>query len=136
MIDVGVTHHLVLVSHSQHLVVAQRLVEGDETQLGVEGVFVALQQAGALYLVVVGATRQSQALHIARHRVDAAHRRRVDQRQQVVGSVIGQTHPRAIHARIARIGLTKVSQGQNVAVLRDSGTHIGAPYLDTQNADV
>ena len=130
LIHVGVANHLVLEGYGEHLVIAQRLVEAYEAQLAVEGIFVAVQQARTLYLLVVLSTGHAEALHVARHRIDAAHSGRVYQLQQVVAVVAGHHWSYATHARIRRAVLAEVRQGQYVSVLRHRGTHIGTPHLD------
>ena len=65
LIDGGIADNLILEGDSQHLVVTQRLTERDESEVFVEGIFAAVKQAGTLYLLVVGGSRQSETLHIA-----------------------------------------------------------------------
>ena len=132
LIHRGVANHLVLEGHSQHLVVAQRLVEANEAQLTVECILVAVQQARTLYLLIVDAAGQPEALHVARNAVDAAHRRGVNQLQQVVATVGGLDGTCAADAGVRRRMLAEVRQGQYIAVLRHGGTHIGAPHLYAQ----
>ena len=131
-----VAHHLILVGHGEHLVVGQRLVEGDESQLAVEGVFVLVQQACALHFLVVAAGNEAYALHVTGNGVHAAHTRRIDQREQVVGTVVGLHIAVAVHSRTPRLALAEVGQGQDVAVLRNGGTHIRPPHLDAENSHI
>ena len=53
LIDIGVSHHLVLESHSQHLVITQRLVQRNKTKFAVEGIFVGRQQSSTFHLFIV-----------------------------------------------------------------------------------
>ena len=136
LIHRGVAHHLILEGHGQHLVVGQRLVEGDEAQLPVEGVLVGGQQAGALHLLVVGAGHQSEALHVALYAVDVAYGVGVHQLEQGVGVVGGEAHTGAREPGIGGRGLAQVGQGQQVAVLCDGGAHVGAPHFETDDLHV
>ena len=136
LIHVGVADHLVLERHCQHLVVAQRLVERDETPLAIEGIFVAVQQSGTLHLFVVLACRHAESLHVAGHRVDAADGRGVDIGEQVVGIVMGQRRTRPVDTVVGRHALAKVGQCEDIAVLRHRSAHVGAPHLDADDAHI
>ena len=46
-----VSHNLVLIGNRQDLVVVQALVQGDETQLGVQGIFAGIQTPGAFHFL-------------------------------------------------------------------------------------
>ena len=136
LVHIGIAHHLVLESNGEHLVIAERLVQGNEAQLRIEGVLVAVEQPRTLHLLVVDASRKTQALHVAGDGVDTTHAAATYNLQHVVGGIAGHHGSHSVKAKVGRHTLAKVCQGKNVAVLRDSSTHIRTPHLNTQYAHV
>ncbi len=135
LIDCRVANHLILESYGQHLVGTQRLAQGDESQLRVERILTAVQQAGTLHFLVVGSGCETCSLHIGGDIVHTADGTGVDDLKDIVTS-IGRMDRTATDKTIARrVVLAKIGQGKNVPVIGHRSTHIGTPYLHPDDTD-
>ena len=136
LVDGGVANDLVLEGDGQHLVRTEGLVEGDESELGVVGVLVAVQQTGTFHFLIVGTGCESCGLHMGGDVVDAAYGRGVEDFEQVVAAVGGTLGASANQAAVGGEVFAQVGEGKDVAVVGHGGSHIGAPHFHADNLDV
>ena len=136
LVDGGVANDLVLEGDGQHLVRTEGLVEGDESELGVVGVLVAVQQAGTFHFLVVGTGCESGGLHMGGDVVNAAYGRGVEDFKQVVAAVGGTLGAPSNQAAVGGEVFAQVGEGKDVAVVGHGGSHIGAPHFHADNLDV
>ena len=126
----------VLISHAQHLVVVEALVEADETKTVVERIFVRLQEPRALQLFVVLAGLEAESLQCGRGAYEATHvgigeHARVQTVRRVVRPVAKRIHDEGLQLG-AHEGtvLAQIGECHYVSVLLVIAAGVGNPHFD------